>query len=343
MLSFAALVVASSMVVGQAPTPNGLQAMEPFLGTWEFKGTFPDDLSPEVKKGDPFVGIGTYAWARNKSAVTIHVTTAVNGKKIEWTDGVMVWDPAAKVIRGLDSYYDGGIADYTIRIDGSTLVYQIKGVTSDGTPTSATITDVLENKDTIKSVWTNRKQGDRALEDWPLTGRRVNKSSATPVAQATESNDHLRDLDYFVGDWAMEGEIKVEGEFTGLDELTKNPLRMQMTYEWFGGQTFLLLTIREKAGAAPMYVAVMGWDPESKQIRSTDFNSQGARLKYVHVKKDKVWIAEGPSIYPDGAEGKYRGENTIIDHNTFRHTGRGTIRQNGKESKVTLTYEAKRK
>lgn len=152
----------------------------------------------------------------------------------------------------------------------------------------------------------------------------------------------LKDLEYFVGTWNIEGEMKVEGEFEGLDEVTGKPLRMQSTYEWFHNKAFMLVTIRENPQAAPSYVAVIGWDPERKQIRSWDFNAQGARLRYVHIKKDGGWVLEGPSVYPGGAEGVYRGEIKIIDQQTFRTEGKGTMKQDGKESQVSLVYEAKR-
>lgn len=52
---------------------------------------------------------------------------------------------------------------------------------------------------------------------------------------------------------------------------------------------------------------------------------------------------EGTSIYPGNAEGVYRAEITIIDDKTFRHKGSGVMKQGGKESKVTLSFVAKRK
>ena len=153
---------------------------------------------------------------------------------------------------------------------------------------------------------------------------------------------HLGELEYFVGTWQINGGLEVKGDFRGLEALENIPLKQVMTYEWLKSKGFLALIIRDTPDSPIAYLGAIGWDPEHKQIRSMDFNTQGAWLKYVHIKKDFGWVMEGTSVYPGGVEGVYRAEIKVIDDNHFRHEGKGTMKENGKESTLTLTFEAKR-
>jgi hypothetical protein len=164
------------------------------------------------------------------------------------------------------------------------------------------------------------------------------------VGQAEEVGphyEHVKELEYFLGSWRVTGQF--ETEFGPLAELTQGKLIRVFSYEWMSGKNFLTLTIREKPRASVEYQAVFGWDPAKSQIKSWDFNAQGAYLEYVHIKKDDGWVLEGTSVYPGGAKGTYRAVITIVDQDTFRHEGSGVMKQDGKETKVTLSYTANRR
>ena len=62
----------------------------------------------------------------------------------------------------------------------------------------------------------------------------------------------------------------------------------------------------------------------------------------MHIKKENGWVIEGTSVYPGGAEGPYRAENTNIDKDTVQHTGKGIMKQDGKESEVKLSFIMRR-
>jgi hypothetical protein len=115
-----------------------------------------------------------------------------------------------------------------------------------------------------------------------------------------------------------------------------------MSYHWMRDKRFLIAAFAEHTGAPLEYTAVIGWDDARNQIRSWDFNAQGARLEYVHVKTPDGWVIDGPSIYPGGWTGTYRGVYTIVDNDTFRTEGSGTMKKGDQESKVTLSFVAKR-
>jgi hypothetical protein len=164
------------------------------------------------------------------------------------------------------------------------------------------------------------------------------------VGQADEVGphfEHLKDLEYFVGDWRING--KVETDFEPLAELTEGPLRLVFSYDWMDKKSFLTLDIREKPKSPVQYHAAIGWDPVRKQIRSRDFNSAGAWFEYVHVKTEKGWIVEGESVYPGGTKGTFRGEITIIDKDAFGYEGAGVMFHEGQEIDVSLKYKATRR
>ena len=154
---------------------------------------------------------------------------------------------------------------------------------------------------------------------------------------------HLKDLEYFVGDWEIVGTLKVTGDFQGLDEFEGVPLRQVLSYQWMKNKNFMLVSARNTGEKLISYQGFIGWDPVTERIQSRDVNSQGAWHKYVHIKRDFGWVMEGTAVYPGEAEGVYRAEIRIADKNSFRHVGKGTLKQGGKTSTVTLVYEAKRK
>ena len=125
--------------------------------------------------------------------------------------------------------------------------------------------------------------------------------------------------------------------------MTESPLRQVVSYQWFKNKNFIVWTARDTPDAPISYQGVIGWDVGKKQIRSSDFNSQGAWLKYVHIRRDFGWVMEGTSVYPGGVEGVYRAEIELKDDNHFRHEGKGTMKQHGEKSTVTLTFDATRK
>ena len=153
--------------------------------------------------------------------------------------------------------------------------------------------------------------------------------------------EHLKDLECFVGNWKVEGEMKTE--FEPLARLAGGKMVRFVSYQWMTNKNYLVVTYKEKPRSSSDYIAVIGWDPEKKQIRSWDFNGQGAHLQYVHTKTKKGWAVDGTSIYPGGVKGKYRGVFEMIDDDTFASSGKGTMVVDGKEVEVSLSLTAVRR
>jgi Protein of unknown function (DUF1579) len=95
-------------------------------------------------------------------------------------------------------------------------------------------------------------------------------ASSTLAQEAPQPAPELRKLDYFVGTWAAEGEIKpgpmgAGGKFTGTNRVS-----------WMDGG-FFLVTQSEFSGAMGKgtETAYMGWDGEEKVYTYDSFNSMG--------------------------------------------------------------------
>ncbi len=169
MLSRSVLILMASVVLGQTsanePPQNGLKAFQPFMGKWKGEVSLEAQIEGFAATGDKVTANLEYAWTKNRNGISVHVSATFNGKTLDFTDGMITWDPQKKQIIGLDSLTDGGFSQYTIAIDGTRLTYTGTGATADGTPTSWTIIDDLEDSNTLKSQFVNRKEGEKKLPD----------------------------------------------------------------------------------------------------------------------------------------------------------------------------------
>lgn len=175
MVSLAALVIMSSMTVGQAEQIDPTKALQPLLGTWSAEIVADDPIPGFVEKGDKFLVKLTYTPAKNGKAVVVCADITANGKTVDFTDGFITWDPREKSLVGMDSYATGGMARYLMTVDGNKIMWKFTGVTADGTPTSESLTATPSGKDTFKLESTARSEGEKKLSDQVVTLRRVTK------------------------------------------------------------------------------------------------------------------------------------------------------------------------
>ena len=89
---------------------------------------------------------------------------------------------------------------------------------------------------------------------------------------------YLKELEFFVGDWTMEGELNVNGDFRGLEDVAGRKMSRRISYRWMANKNFLIQTAAEGEDSPLEYAAAIGWDPLKKQIRSWDVNPQGVTL-----------------------------------------------------------------
>jgi uncharacterized protein (TIGR02246 family) len=113
-------------------------------------------------------------------------------------------------------------------------------------------------------------------------------SSVRDAVYAPPSNyEHLRDLEWALGDWA-EGADKSEGE--------------RIALAWSDNQNFILGTFATSVknttvGSASQWIA---WDPTTKRIRSWMFDSTGGFGEGSWTQDGKKWVVKSTHVLQDG-------------------------------------------
>ena len=96
---------------------------------------------------------------------------------------------------------------------------------------------------------------------------------ATAFAQMgpPKPGPELRKLDYFVGNWSVEGNEKPGPMGAG------GPLTMQMEAKWMDGGFFVVLnsSFKSATSGTGTGLSVMGYDPREKVYTYQEFNSMG--------------------------------------------------------------------
>ncbi|HVS38511.1 MAG TPA: SgcJ/EcaC family oxidoreductase [Gemmataceae bacterium] len=113
-------------------------------------------------------------------------------------------------------------------------------------------------------------------------------SSVRDSPYAAPSNyEHLKDLEWVIGDWADEGD---------------NGRVARISFEWSESQNFILGTftasfknIELSAGSQRI-----GWDPTKKEIRSWTFDEDGAFGHGAWSKDGDRWVVKTELTLPDG-------------------------------------------
>ena len=108
----------------------------------------------------------------------------------------------------------------------------------------------------------------------------------TPYAPPT-NYEHLKDLEWMIGDWADQGE---------------NGPAAHVSFEWSESQNFILGTFAatfkniEVTGGSQ----TIGWDPTAKHIRSWSFYDDGGFGEGTWSKDGDRWVVKSEMVLPDG-------------------------------------------
>jgi hypothetical protein len=155
----------------------------------------------------------------------------------------------------------------------------------------------------FSALWVRRDDA------WKLAGVR---EAERPV---TEGPEMLDDLDWMVGEWALD----VEGD----DDLAS---AMTMSARWDAGRGFLIQEARvpvattdDDASVIEMHQRI-GWDPLVRRIRSWSFTSDGSRGEATWFRDGDSWIAERTAVLPSGRQ------ETVVSIYSFDGTDRCTWR-----------------
>jgi uncharacterized protein (TIGR02246 family) len=130
------------------------------------------------------------------------------------------------------------------------------------------------------------------------------RESAVPAADITPY-DRLKELEWMVGDW--------------VDESDNN--RVQSTVRWADNKSYLIRTYKiemqgEKGSSGTMFI---GWDPQSGQIKSWLFDSNGGHGEALWTRSgEKEWVAKAQGVLHDGRPTSATQIHVIINKDSVK-------------------------
>ncbi len=130
------------------------------------------------------------------------------------------------------------------------------------------------------------------------------RESAAPAADVTPY-ERLQELEWMVGDW--------------VDESDNN--RVQSSVRWADNQSYLVRTYKvemqgEKTASGTMFI---GWDPQSGQIKSWLFDSDGGHGEGLWTRTgDKEWVVKAQGVLRDGRPTSATQIHTIINKDSVK-------------------------
>jgi uncharacterized protein (TIGR02246 family) len=115
--------------------------------------------------------------------------------------------------------------------------------------------------------------------------------------------DYLKDLEWLVGDWVMEGK---EGG-------------LRIKFEWMAQRNFIKNTfvVSRGNGAELTGGQIIGWNPKLGRIVSWHFDAQGGFGNDVWSKDGAKWVIEATGVFRNGSESTAVNVVTPLDANAF--------------------------
>ncbi|QEH38438.1 SnoaL-like domain protein [Aquisphaera giovannonii] len=125
------------------------------------------------------------------------------------------------------------------------------------------------------------------------------------AAEDVSPYDRLRDLEWMVGHWVDDG----------------GDVRVEADVEWADNASFLVRTYHvqvggEQASSGTMFI---GWDPQSGQIKSWNFDSEGGHGEGYWTKtSDKEWVVKATGVLRDGRPSSATQIHTILNKDSVK-------------------------
>jgi uncharacterized protein (TIGR02246 family) len=115
--------------------------------------------------------------------------------------------------------------------------------------------------------------------------------------------DYLKDLEWLVGDWVMEGK---EGG-------------LRIKFEWMAQRNFIKNTFVVNKGEGTELTGgqIIGWNPKLGRIVSWHFDAQGGFGNDVWNKDGSKWVIEATGVFRNGSESAAVNVLTPIDADAF--------------------------
>ncbi len=107
-----------------------------------------------------------------------------------------------------------------------------------------------------------------------------------PIDESSSPQDHLKQLEWLVGEWVDEGDDSV----------------VLTTFAWSENQAFLLGDFTVEIAGQPALTGTqrIGWDPSTKQIKSWVFDSEGGFGEGYWTRAGDLWIVKLSGVLRDG-------------------------------------------
>jgi uncharacterized protein (TIGR02246 family) len=121
-------------------------------------------------------------------------------------------------------------------------------------------------------------------------GQWLIESAHETVAHLPPQTNHLKDLDWLVGDWSS--------------ETSKAGITLRTSCDWTASQAFLIRKFKVEGKEAFLHggTEIIGWDPRSGRVRSWVFDSDGGFGENIWVHDGKRWLIKYSGTMADGSE-----------------------------------------
>jgi uncharacterized protein (TIGR02246 family) len=116
--------------------------------------------------------------------------------------------------------------------------------------------------------------------------------------------EHLKELEWLVGDWVEESESAVVVSSVG----------------WADNRSFLLRSFEVRVTGKPALTGTqrIGWDPLTKQIKSWVFDSQGGYGDGLWMRSGNQWVIKATGVRADGRTATATQVLTYLNNETLR-------------------------
>jgi uncharacterized protein (TIGR02246 family) len=118
---------------------------------------------------------------------------------------------------------------------------------------------------------------------------------------------HLKDLEWLVGDWVAE-------------TTAQNGVSFRSSCDWAHNRAFLIrkFTVEAKDKVLHAGTEVIGWDPRARRVRSWVFDSNGGFGENLWVQDGNRWLIKYSGTLPEGDEISATNIITKVDADTLK-------------------------
>lgn len=143
-------------------------------------------------------------------------------------------------------------------------------------------------------------------------GRWLIDSARDTVRHTASQTQHLKPLEWMVGDWTNEAS-------------SNSGVAVQSDCDWTANRAFLIRKYKIEGGGALLHggTEVIGWDPRARRIRSWVFDFDGGFGENVWVQDGNRWLVQFSGTLGDGRAASATHVFTPLDANTATLESKG--------------------